>query len=142
VKLAQPLGIDEPQLELTPLIDVVFQLLVFFMIATSFRDPESALGVELPTAASSAERPLEPIVIDVLRDGRVRIGERELAPDQLGTELTGALRAARHEARTPVTLRGDRLARHEDIVRVLDACRAAGVSRFALGTRGSEARQP
>lgn len=141
MKLARPLAIDEPQLELTPLIDVVFQLLVFFMIATSFREPESALGVELPAAASSSERPLEPLVIDVLRDGRVRIGARELAPEQLGSELAGALRAARPDARAPVTLRGDRLARHEDIVRVLDACRAAGVARFALGTR-AESRLP
>lgn len=140
MKLAAPQAIDEPQLELTPLIDVVFQLLVFFMIATSFREPESALGVELPAAASSAARPLEPLVIDVLRDGRVRIGARELAPQELRTELGAALRAAEHDARAPVTLRGDRLARHEDIVRVLDACRAAGVSRFALGTRTEAAR--
>ena len=47
-------GADEPMFNLTPMIDVVFQLLVFFMVATTFHDPERELEVELPQAQSGS----------------------------------------------------------------------------------------
>lgn len=123
----------EPVLELTPLIDVVFLLLLFFMLATSFADPEREIPVDLPEAASSAEPEQAPdeLVIDVLRDGVVRLGERAVER----AELLAALRsAAARDPRTPVTIRGDRLAAHQAVVSVMDACGEAGLSNLAVGT--------
>ncbi|MBI4878733.1 MAG: biopolymer transporter ExbD [Planctomycetes bacterium] len=121
------------QINLTPLIDMVFLLLIFFMCATSFLDPEREIGIELPQAVSGeapGEAPDE-LIINVLQDGTLIVSGRET--DQAG--LAAALeRAARKSAELPVTIRGDRLVHHERIVQVMDACGAAGLTNLAVGT--------
>lgn len=126
---------DELVLELTPLIDVVFLLLVFFMLATTFLDPEREIELELPKADSAAEldQEREEIVLNVLADGRVFYRDKELGHDALLDLLRGA---AQRDPETPVTIRGDRAALHEMIVGVMDACGLAGLTNLAVGTTG------
>lgn len=125
--------LDEQALNLTSMTDLVFLLLVFFLCATTFLDPERALRLELP-AAQSAERrdePLEELVINVSRDGALTLAGRAIDRAALEREL----RAARaRDPQTPVTIRGDRLVSHENIVSVMDACGQAGLSNLAVGT--------
>lgn len=131
-------GTEELALNLTSLIDVVFLLLIFFMVATTFLDPEREIGIELPTADSAetrAELPDE-LVINVGREGQLTLGGRSLDRAGLDAEL---LRVARRAPETPVTIRGDRLVHHEDIVGVMDACGTAGLSNLAVGTLDSAA---
>jgi biopolymer transport protein ExbD len=130
---------DEIALNLTPLIDVVFQLLVFFMAATTFLDQEQEreIEVDLPLAAhaSAPEEAPEDVVISVARDGSVTLGGA--AVDRAALEAA-LLRAAARDPRTPVTIRGDRHAHHEAVVGVMDACGAAGLSNLAVGTLEAE----
>ena len=125
--------LDELAPNLTPMIDVVFQLLLFFMLATTFQDPERELEVELPHASSgrTAEKPPEELVINVLRDGAVVLGGESLDPPRLARALA---RAAERDPATPVTIRGDRAAQHASIVGVLDACGSAGLRNLSVGT--------
>lgn len=124
---------DELVVNLTPLIDVVFLLLIFFMLATTFLDPEREIELELPHAESATELDEEPeeIVLNVLADGRVFYRDDELSEDELLALLRGA---AQRDPSTPVTIRGHRAARHEMIVRVMDACGVAGLSNLSVGT--------
>jgi len=133
VKIRDADGADEPMFNLTPMIDVVFQLLVFFMVATTFHDPERELEVELPQAQSGnpVQAVPEELVINVFRDGTLSLSGRGV--DQAGLE-EALRRAARRDPKTPVTIRGDRWVHHEDIVRVMDACGTAGLSNLAVGT--------
>ena len=126
-------GLDEPVLNLTPMIDVVFLLLIFFMVATTFLDPERQIDIDLPQAESGerVERTPEEVVINVFRDGRIRLGDREVDTVQLEEAL---VHAARRDPETPVTIRGDRLVHHQDVVMVMDACSKAGLSNLAVGT--------
>ena len=128
---------DELVINLTPLIDVVFLLLIFFMVTTTFLDPEREIDVELPTAQSAGEpqRMPDEIVLNVLEDGRVMHHGHELDRDQLTALLKGA---AQHDAETPVTIRGHRRAQHQNIVAVMDACGLAGLSNLAVGTAHDE----
>ena len=128
---------DELVINLTPLIDVVFLLLIFFMVTTTFLDPEREIDVELPVAQSAGEpqRLPEEIVLNVLEDGRVLHRGEELDRDELTALLKGA---AQHDAGTPVTIRGHRRARHQNIVAVMDACGLAGLSNLAVGTAHDE----
>lgn len=124
---------EEPILNLTPMIDVVFQLLVFFMVATTFLDPEQEIGIDLPEAVSGTRPEAEriEITINVFADGRVVLAGQELSAD----ELLAALRsAASADQRTAVTIRGDQVAPHRSIVAVMDACAQAGLSNLAVGT--------
>ena len=130
-------GLDEPVLNLTPMIDVVFLLLIFFMVTTTFLEPEEALEVDLPTAASGGahEAPTEEIVVTVLADGRTWCAGTEVSEEQLRALLE---RAARNDPETPVTIRGHRKASHEAIVAVMDACGLAGLTRLSVGTADDE----
>ncbi len=125
---------DEPEFSMAPMIDVVFQLLIFFMVATSVASQEKELGVELPTAQSGEAAGGSPqeLLINVFRDGRVSLEGRSMGTGELKRELAKAALANRS---TQVTIRGDRLASHERIVAVMDACGVAGLSNLALGTR-------
>lgn len=123
---------EEPSLNLTPMIDVVFQLLIFFMVATTFADPEKELGIELPEAVSGAAADDGgPLVINVFADGRVVLGGRDLPADDLLPTLRAAAQA---DPERSVTIRGDRLVHHERIVAVMDACGQAGLLNLAVGT--------
>ena len=128
---------EETTADLTPLIDVVFQLLIFFLLATTFADPERELEVDLPTAESGSRLDDEPeeLVLDVLEDGSVHHGASVLSKGQLAALLA---EAAERNPDTSITIRGHRGARHEAIVAVLDACGSAGLSRLAIGTRTPE----
>jgi biopolymer transport protein ExbD len=124
---------DEPILNLTPMIDVVFQLLIFFMVATTFLNPEKEIGIELPEAVSGerSEDERDEIVINVLADGSVILSGEAVARDA----LLDTLRArARQDPQTPVTIRGDRLVHHEHIVSIMDACGQAGLLHLSVGT--------
>ncbi|MCK6449167.1 MAG: biopolymer transporter ExbD [Planctomycetes bacterium] len=125
--------IAEPEFSMAPLIDIVFQLLIFFMVATTYSQQEKELGIELPNAASAREPELVPeeLVINVFRDGRVTLAGRDVP----GDDLSSALKQAAHERTdVPVTIRGDRLVHHEDVVRVMDACGLAGLTNLTVGT--------
>ena len=133
MKINQDKGVEEMVLNITPLIDVVFLLLIFFMVATTFLNPEREIDVDLPLAdsAGAVENPPEEIIITVQRDGRIFAQGAERDRDGLLSLLRSA---AQHDPETPVTIRGDRLAHHEAIVGVMDACGTAGLFNLAVGT--------
>ncbi len=124
---------DEPVLNLTPMIDVVFQLLIFFMVATTFLDPEKEIEIELPEASSGTETEAEAdeIIINVLADGGIVVSGERMTTDELLARLESA---ARTNPQMAVTIRGDRLVHHEHIVGVMDACGQAGLFNLAVGT--------
>ena len=124
----------EPEFSMAPMIDVVFQLLIFFMVSTTYSSEEKELEVDLPTAQSGTAQGGAPqeLVINVFRDGRVSLGGRVVSAAELDSELA---RAATRDRATQVTIRSDRLASTERFVAVMDACGIAGLSNIALGTR-------
>lgn len=124
---------DEPVLNLTPMIDVVFQLLVFFMVATTFMDPEREMDILLPEANAGEPSPEinEDIIINVFADGRLVVGGEDVDDDQLLRRLKAA---AQHDPKTPVTIRGDGHAEHQRIVSVMAACEQAGLISLSIGT--------
>jgi biopolymer transport protein ExbD len=131
VKLRDELEGDEFVLNLTSMTDIVFLMLVFFMLATTYVDPERALGVDLPGAESAEEPPPRELVVNVLEDGRFVVAGEELDKQALLARLRSAAASAPD---TPVTIRGHRLARHEAIVTVMDACGLAGLTNLSVGT--------
>ncbi len=126
--------LDELAQNLAPMIDVVFLLLIFFMVATTFVDPEQELDLEPPTTESGAEwtEAPEELVIQVTRDGRILLEGFELDESSLRARLD---QVARANPATPVTLRGDEEAGYGAVVHVFDLCRLAGLTNLGLLTR-------
>jgi len=125
---------SEPNLDLTPLIDVVFLLLIFFLVTATFAQQEQSLvPVDLPQGSSGEQASNnEQLTVYVEADGSYALHVDEDAPivgltfDEVRDQLE-ALRASRPE--TPLFLRGDQDVRYGDVMRVFDSARAMGFER-------------
>ena len=79
----------EPTIMIIPMIDIVFFLLVFFMMSTLYMNTEEQIPLNLPKASSSSAKTIEPITISLTATHKMYLNEREIAPDQLGNEIQG-----------------------------------------------------
>lgn len=136
MKLADQYADEDPGLNLTPMIDVVFLLLIFFMLATTFMDPEKDINLDLPSSseAGSVSEEIDEIIVNVLADGSTVISGQTLDEANLLARLR---QAAAQDAETQVTIRGDANTTHQNIVRVMDYCTHAGLGNLAIATMDS-----
>lgn len=120
-------------LDLTPMIDMVFLLLIFFLVATSFQQAEREMQVALPFANSAGpiSAALREIVINVDADGRIVVAGRTMTPDALAEMIHQAV-ASNPEQK--VSVRGDRATPWANVVRVLDVCKKNGIQEPYLDT--------
>ncbi len=119
--------------EMTPLIDMVFLLLVFFLVATTFHQTEREMQIALPHASFTGpiSTALREIIINVDSAGQIIVSGRTIEPDDLRAMIERAVEANPDQK---VTLRGDRTTAYANIVRVLDICKGAGVQEPYLDT--------
>ena len=134
------LGADEPpEIGLIALIDCIFFLLMFFMIATSFKQPDAEKQMELPVVLPAAQMSLDrtsaapvALAIGVDREGKLYVDGKQVTVQQLHDRLKAE--AAANPAR-PIRIDGDEMARYQDIVHVLDLCQFEGFTKIAMHTR-------
>ena len=127
---------DEEGPSLTPLIDVVFLLLIFFLVATTFQNEEVEMDLKLPEAQTGkAQEQNQRIVINVRRDGTLIIDGRPVSQESLEQKLRAA---ARRDKNQEVLIRGDTSAQFGVVARVLDVCRAAPLTQIAIGAAPQE----
>lgn len=127
-------ALEEPQINLTPMIDVVFNLLIFFMLATRFADLERQFDVQLPTASSAQPltSPPDEIIVNVFSDGRIVVSQQALTVDQLEARLKAAHDRYADQA---VLIRGDGQGTYQNVMDVLTACHRAEITNFSLATQ-------
>jgi biopolymer transport protein ExbD len=130
---------EDPELNLTSLIDVVLLLVIFFMISTTFVQ-EGRLRVELPEAtATTPNRSDQPVVITITAQGSYRINERALV-NNLRETLTAALRQVAGDAGAqPVTIRADARATHQSVVTAMDVVARLGFTQVNIATVSGQA---
>ena len=123
----------ELALNLAPMIDVVFLLLIFFMVATTFARQEKEMDLDLPAAESGevAAQEKEEIVVNVANDGVIRIKDEIVDNERMRVIFA---RAAANDPETPVTIRGDRVSELQFVTDVIDACRVSGLSNVGIMT--------
>lgn len=120
-------------IELTPMIDMVFLLLIFFLVATTFHQVEREMQIALPVASSAApiSTMLQELIINVDVEGRAIVGGQPIEQEDLRLRVEEAV-AINPEQK--VTVRGDRRTAYANIVRVLDICKASGIQEPYLDT--------
>ena len=130
----QPGGEDEPEVNLTPLIDVVFLLLIFFMVSTTF-EQQSRIQIELPEATASPEQ-LEEESIEIIIDaqGRYFIGEEQVVNTELKTLKSAISKVVGDRGTVPVTIRADASTPHQAVITALDATSQLGLTHISLAT--------
>jgi len=123
-----------PAINLTPMIDIVFNLIIFFMVGTKFIGAETKLPVQVPEVADAGKLApaMEKHVVNVYRDGQVSLDDKFVTPVQLRRELESA-RARNTDL--SVIVRGDGEGAFQHVATVLNACRQAGVSDMGISVR-------
>jgi biopolymer transport protein ExbD len=119
---------DEVPINLTPMLDMVFNLLLFFLAATTFAREEVELDLRLPQAKSGqqGQGDKQQFVVNVLADGRLSVDGREVTMEALKQRLQAAWQRNPEQA---VLVRGDHAAQYGLGIQVLDACRLAKIKR-------------
>ena len=118
------------RIELIPMIDVMFFLLVFFMILTLRMIPDEGMHMALPQSTTAQTLPHPKILIGLGRGGVIRLHDHIVTPAALEQTLVGMA------ARKPeVTIAAQRSVPFRDFVHVMDACRKAGIVAVGIATR-------
>lgn len=120
----------EPKIGIAPLIDMVFILLIFFLVTTSFVR-ETGVTVDKPVAVSARTLEKQSILVAVTQRGTIHINQRQV-------DLGGLRAAIRKELRRmperPVVIIADRSASTGRVVDVIDNCKVAGVKKVSLAS--------
>ncbi|MCA9654191.1 MAG: biopolymer transporter ExbD [Myxococcales bacterium] len=115
--------------ELTPLIDIVFQLLIFFLLTTTFQNNPS-FKVKLPKANNTDVRQ-EPkaVTVTVSADGKLEIDGKVVDDAELEARLCNAANA---DSTTSVNIRADAATEHQYVVKVMDVAKSCGLERLGI----------
>ena len=129
---------EEPQLNLTPLIDVVFLLLIFFMVSTTF-NKQSEISIELPEASG---KPLKTdkfvIEIEIDNQGRYFVNQQRVKDNKVIT-LKRAIRLTRGKEKNPqLIISSDRNTPYQAVVTAMDAARQLGLVNLTFATKQAE----
>ena len=121
-------------LNLTPLIDVVFLLLIFFLVATRFAQDDRELPVQLPSAASAMPMTMEPteLVVNIDANGQYMISGERMGLEKVEAILKRAV--ADNPVNQMVIIRGDRNVAFQAVVSVMDLCTKLKVPSYKIST--------
>ncbi len=126
-----------PGFQITPMMDVVFLLLSFFVASAVYSQWEYEIDIQLPTARTgmpSSRLPGE-IIVNLAEDGRLTVNERVLTPPQLLERFR--LLAANFPGH-PVVLRSDERTPYAHVLQVIDLCRQADIDNISFATQRTE----
>ena len=125
---------DQPTVNLTPMIDIVFLLLIFFMVGTKFTELERKIGLQVPQVADRGALTAAPErrVVNIYRDGTISLDQEPISLE----ELTRQLAAARSQySDLGVLIRGDAEGRFQRVADVLNACKQAEIRELGISVR-------
>lgn len=122
-------------LSLTPLIDVVFLLLIFFLVTSEFEDEERRLNIVLPTATSAVPMTSQPkeVVVDIDQQGDLYLNGQQSNLQELEKWLSVAV--ANNPTNQSVVIRADRATAFQPVVSVMDICNRTGIRDYTVTTQ-------
>lgn len=132
---------EDPDLNITPLIDVVFLLLIFFMVTTTF-ERDSEISITLPEASrEKIETDNSPIEVDIDKEGRIYINSQALLNSQSATirealnEAVDSLDKNSPPEGPAILINADAETAHQSVIKVMDAARQLGLRRVTFATQ-------
>ena len=125
---------ESVEVNLTPLIDVVFLLLIFFMVSTTF-DRHARLKVSLPeSSAKATQQQVEPLVLSIDASGNYFINDRQVINKQLDTLKAALKKTVGDDLDVALVLRADANTPHQSVVRAMDAASQLGLTKLSIAT--------
>ena len=140
MKILYSVARKKARIEIIPLIDIIFFLLATFVMLSLSMVKNQGINVNLPTAhTGKAEDRKSSITITVNQTGEIYLDQEKINPDLLEQRLT-QLKNGNPDLK--VFINGDKKAYFEGAIKVLDEVRAAGITKVAIQTKGSDSPQP
>lgn len=130
---------EKARIEIIPMIDIIFFLLVFFMLSTLSMTINRGLPVHLPRAASSQGDLRESVNITVTREGDIFLNKEPVTLQDIGQRMQAGLQ---QDPELLAVIQADDHAMHGAIVEVMDQVRLAGISRLAIAVKPERGGKP
>lgn len=137
----RPHRLEPPDINLTPMIDVVFLLLIFFMLSTTFKE-DTRIQIRLPEVQGEEAPADEPrVVLEIAIDdaGTFHVNERSVADHEPATLQEAIIGAVGEERGFPVVIRADAATPHQAVMTAMDAASRLGLLRFAFAATRPDA---
>ncbi len=128
--------VKRARIEIIPMIDIMFFLLVFFIMITLHMIPSTGVASNLAKSSTAAALETPKVLVDLDEDGKIAVAGRVLTPEG----LTALLKSKGEPDQVNVTIAGEKSTSLQNMLRVMDACRAAGVTKIGLAAQHSEGR--
>ena len=128
---------EDVAIELTPLIDVVFLLLIFFMVSTTFIR-ENQLKIDLPEAAGDLQERDETVELTITASGEYAVNERLLVNGEIQTILRALREVSAGDLSKRLIITADASAPYQSVVRAMDAAGQIGMTRISLTTQSPQ----
>ena len=120
-----------PQLMLSPMIDMIFLLLVFFIVSTMYMSEIKTIPIRLPVAQNSETVSKSNFAVTVKKDGVLYLEDNKIEINQL---VANAAAESKRDAAFSVIIRADGEANYKTVIKLMDELKGAGVTRFGLAT--------
>ena len=127
------------RIEIIPMIDTMFFLLVFFMIATLAMTLQRGMPVNLPTASSTTDKVEEKVSLTLTEDGTLYYNKEPIALDELQPKLSTLLQS---DPEPTVVINADEQISHGRVIEVMDHVRLSGISNMAIATKPQKRDTP
>ena len=123
-----------PALNLTPMIDVLFLLIIFFVAGTKFIESERQIELQVPRVTESTAPATAPErkVIDVFKDGQIMLDQKVVTLEQLKSDLS---KARAQQKNVGVLVRGDGASAFQSVAAVLNTCKQAGIAQLGISVQ-------
>jgi biopolymer transport protein ExbD len=123
---------SEFNLDLTPIVDVVFNLLIFFALSLNFSEITSSLNIKLPKAQSSEVITDRQIVVGIEKGNKISINDQFVLLDQIPTFLSSENR------NKVVVIKADKTIDHGFVVQIMDMIKQAGFTKLGIAVKKTE----
>lgn len=121
----------EPTIMIIPMIDIVFFLLVFFMVDTLYMNTEQQIPLNLPSTSTSTAKSIEPIIITLTTSHKLYIDNREISADNLSQEVQDIVRTTPRQA---FVIRASKDVYYNEVIALLDMLKVNGAKYISVAT--------
>ena len=121
----------QPKLMIIPMIDIIFFLLVFFMMSTLYMNTAQQIPLSLPKASSSSAKTIEPITISLTSTHKMYLNEREINPNDLPNEIKAIVNKMPEQA---FVVRASKDVVYNDVIEILDDLKVNGARFVSVAT--------
>ena len=122
----------KPRIEIIPMIDTMFFLLVFFMIATLSMTIQHGMPISLPTAESSTDKIVEHVSLTLTREGALYYNKETITLQELEMRLTNLQQSSSDPS---LLINADEQVPHGQVIKVMDLIRLSGITRMSIATK-------